>query len=110
MCSAQSGEANRGGGLGEGAAARALGAAARLGKGVELRRWLQDDGMHGIDNKRRRRVPHLLARLWMCFMAARGQRRRRKPEAAAARVSVAAAHGVRAARARIGEVRGGGVL
>jgi hypothetical protein len=40
------------------------------------------------------------------FTTARGQRRRRNPEAAAARVSAAAAHGARAARARVGEVPG----
>jgi hypothetical protein len=74
--SAGANEANRGGGLGGDAAARALGAAARLGKGGELRRWLQDDGMHEIDIKRRRWVPHLLARLRDGFSMAERQRRR----------------------------------
>jgi hypothetical protein len=40
------------------------------------------------------------------FTAARGRRRRRNLEAAAARVSAAVAHGARAARARVGEVPG----
>jgi hypothetical protein len=45
-------------------------------RGGELRRRLQDGGVHGTDNKRRRRAPHLLAQLRKFSLTARQRRSR----------------------------------
>jgi hypothetical protein len=55
---------------------RRRGGSARLGEGGEVRRGSEGDGVHGDEDKRCRRVPHLLACLRASSLMTRRRRRR----------------------------------